>query len=76
MYIHSIHRDVLYTHEAINDKMAKDKAAADARLLAKQKAENQQKHTPGVTVEGNNHARKKAHIDKTKPKGQAADHAQ
>jgi hypothetical protein len=46
MYIHSIHRDVLYKHESINDKMAKDKAAAHARLLAKRKAET-------VTIEGN-----------------------
>jgi hypothetical protein len=50
MYMHSIHRDVLYKHEAINDKMAKEKAAADARLLAKRKADHQQRHTPGVTV--------------------------
>lgn len=76
MYIHSIHRDVLYKHEAVNDKMAKDKAAADGRLLAKRKANHQQRQTPGVTVEGNNNGKKKKRTDQTKPKGQAADHAQ
>ena len=63
MYIHSIHREVLYKHEAVNDKMAKDKAAADGRLLAKRKADHQQRQTPGVTVEGNNHAKKKKRND-------------
>ena len=37
MYIHSIHRDVLYKHEAVNDRMAKDKAAAYAKQLVKRK---------------------------------------